>query len=572
MPAETTGSNPAIELNGVHFTYPRSKQPALNGIDLSIKKGEFVMIMGRTGSGKTSLVRTINRIIPQFFKGEFTGSVRIFGNDIENKSVASMAPQVGMVFQDFESQLFSTNIVLDLVFGPENMGVPTADIARRMDWILDTFELRHLVHRDPATLSGGEKQRLAIAGILMLDPPVIILDEPTTDLDPESREKVYSMLENLRNKGITILLIDHSPEYAQCADRIILLNNGQVTADRSPSDFIVHSADFTACGIRIPQLVECAQKLGISDDAVTPSELAELIRRSGITPDQERYETLCADELQASERYPILTVENLSFGYSDQPVLKSLDLSIYSGDFLALIGQNGSGKTTLAKHFNGLLNPCEGTVKFEGNSLLSLDTAKMAGNVGYVFQNPDHQIFSPTVREEVIFGPLNLGLSEKEAEVRVVNALETVGLHGYDDRDPFMLTKGESQRLAVASVLAMHPRVIILDEPTTGLDHPDQIRMMDLLAALNRNGHTVIMITHSMTMTMQYANRAMVMKNGNILADGYIRDIFSQTDQLEEAGLKPPPITRLGLEFGQVIRSVDEFVGLCSKNSVDTQA
>lgn len=521
------------------------------------------MIMGRTGSGKTTLVRTINRIVPRFTKGSFSGTVHLFGSDIRTRSVASLAGDVGMVFQDFESQLFSTSIQLDLAFGPENMAVPPDRIAKRMDRILTQFQLTGLRDRDPATLSGGQKQRLAIATIMMLDPPVIILDEPTTDLDPESRDMVYRMLGQLRDQGRTVILIDHSPDLIRQADRVVLMDRGRIVRDATPVELVRHPGQLNRCGIRMPQIQECLWKLGLEPALSEPAEAAETIRKSAQTPDPKRYEILVARERSPRTGDPVIEIRDLLFSYDRQPVLNGIDLVIHRGEFVTLAGQNGSGKTTLAKHFNGLLSPGSGTLLLGGIPVQKWKAAELAGTVGYVFQNPDHQIFRPTVREEVLFGPVNLGLDDREADARVAEALETVGLTGYDDRDPFMLTKGESQRLAVASILAMHPQILILDEPTTGLDHPDQIRMMDLLTRLNRRGHTVIMITHSMTLTAQFADRVIVMENGSILTDGPVRDVFGRIDILIKTGLKPPPVTRLGLEFDMVVRSVDEFVDLC---------
>jgi len=569
MDSATNKKSAAINISDVNFTYPRSQSTALKDIQFSLNTGCFALLMGRTGSGKTSLMRIINRIIPSFYKGSFNGEVKLFQKDISGLQVSSLAKTVGMVFQDFESQLFSTNSLLDLAFGPENMGIPPDEIQTHMDRIIDVFDLKEIINRDPVTLSGGQKQRLAIASILMLDPPILVLDEPTTDLDPEGTEKVLEILRKLRGEGRTIILVDHSTEYAESADNLVLMNAGQIKANNSPDQLICDFDLLGVCGVRKPQIRECLTGLGLDPVTSDPVSAAHIIRTKGLSPNQEHYESLVFEETKNTCGNQLIKVKDLHFNYNGDTVIDGISLTIHQGDFLALIGQNGSGKTTLAKHFNGLLQPSGGKVTFLDKPVANFKTVDLARNIGYVFQNPDHQIFCPTVREEVIFGPINIGMSEEQANRNVLEAIETVGLEGLENHDPFLLTKGERQRVAVASILAMHPQVIILDEPTTGLDYIDQIRMMDLLVDLNKKGHTIIMITHSMSMTVEYANRAVVIHDGKILADDSVRNIFKDNEILLTASLKPPPVTLLGLEFGMVVQSVQEFVNLCLHRSIE---
>ena len=550
---------PAIQLNDFSFTYANSTESALRDINLSIQANHFTMIMGRTGSGKTSLVRTLNQIIPKFFKGKISGTVKLHGKQVENRTVTSFAGQIGMIFQDFESQLFSTNIQMDLAFGPENIGTPPEIIKHRMAEILKTFNLESLASRDPATLSGGQKQRLAIATILMMDPEILILDEPATDLDPESREKVYSIISHLVNKNRTVILIDHSPDYAQAAHSIIMMEKGSAVKHGPSSAILSDFPLLNRCGIRLPHISNVLRRMNIASETCDPAIAAELILSRYARPDSQDFPPSVSTVDADLQNDPVIETENVHFSYGNTPVLNGIDLTIRCGEFIAFIGRNGSGKTTLAKHFNGLLTPTSGVVKFKGRAVEKYSSREFAHLAGYVFQNPDHQIFRPTVYEEIAFGPENIGMTPEEIKSAVKIAMNTTGIAGRESDDPFMLTKGDRQRVAVASILAMKPDVIILDEPTTGLDYPDQLRMMELLQRLNQSGHTIIIITHSMTLTLEFARRAVVMADGKIIADGPVQSIFADRLTLDAASLKAPPLVELSRQFGFTARTIHEF-------------
>ncbi len=557
--------NSAIEIEDVTFQYKYSEEKALDAVSLAIKEGEFVGIFGASGAGKTSLVRTINRIIPAFFRGSFSGRVRLAGSDTSHQSIAEMSFHCGMLFQDFESQLFSTNVEHEIVFGCENLGIPREEMQKRLKRYLEFAALGEFQGRSPSSLSGGEKQRLAIASILAMQTPFLIMDEPTTDLDPVGKEAIFNILSKLKREQRTVLLVEHETEEAFLCDRIILFDQGKVVVTGSPEDIFRRIDLLLEKGVKPPDLCLLSHRLSLHDLLFHPEEAYLQLRDRGYSLDEKKFRNICIkeEEERKESAEEIVKIQDLSFAYeSGKEILSGINLSIKEGEFIAILGANGSGKTTLVKHFNGLLKPSSGTIFFKGQDISKEHVSQMGKRVGYVFQNPDYQIFSKTVQEEVSYGPSNFGFSAGEVTQRVSQALRTVGLQGREEQDPFAVTKGERQKIAVASIIASSPEVIIMDEPTTGLDYHDQKKMMSLLRTLNDAGHTVIIITHSIWLAAEYARRVIVMANGKIVKDGSPRNLFADDAALRQAHLKSPKITQLGKCFGFPILSVDEFMAL----------
>lgn len=538
----------AISIQDLSFTYAETTRPALRHVNGEVEEGTYVVVMGHEGAGKSTLCCSLNALVPRFFRGEYSGRVLVHGIEVARARVAEMSRRVGLVLQDFEAQLFSTSVELEVAFGPENLRLPRDEIERRVDRYLRFVGLAEMRRREPASLSGGQKQRLAIASVLALEPPVLVMDEPTTDLDPIGREEVLSVADLLRQERRTLLVVDHDPETAVGADQVWLMREGEVVAQGPPRKVLTDLALLESCGVQPPPTVALFQALGWPGQPLTVEEAIALIREHDLAQPRP----LKAPTPSPNGRPVILELRDVDYVYPTRAVeaLKGINLQIREGEFLALVGQNGSGKTTLAKHLNGLLKPTRGEVLFRGRPLGEIRRTEMARHVGYVFQNPDHQIFSNTVREEVSFSLRMAGMDPRTIEERVAEALAVVGLSGYEDQVPFTLTKGERQRVAVASVLAAQPQVIILDEPTTGLDYRHQRSMMEMLRGLHRRGHTVIIITHSMWVAAEYAERVVVMKDGQILLDAPTRTAFAQEAILAEASLRPPPLLRLGNWLG----------------------
>ena len=472
-----------------------------------------------------------------------------------------------MVFQDFESQLFSTNVAHEVAFAMEQVGMDRAEMDRRIMPALEAVGLRGFEHRDPMSLSGGEKQRLAIASVLALRPSVIVLDEPTTDLDPEGRAEVFELIAKLRAEGLSLIVIEHESEELRAADRIIVLREGEVAADGPPAEVFARTELLTACGVRPPGLGRALELLGIDAQPKDVDAALEAILKAYPRLAKTLIEGPADTRVQppptaaASKSPALIGIENVSFNYADGPrVLDSIDLKVEAGEFLAIVGQNGSGKTTLAKHIVGLLQPATGRVTIDGKDRTQMRPAETARAVAYVFQNPDHQIFAATVEDEVAFGPRNFGLAEDEIRRRCDEALEAVGLQSERQSDPFLLSKGERQRLAVASVLVLRPRMLILDEPTTGLDHREQLRMMALVRDLNRAGIAIVIITHTPWLVAEYARRVVLMRKGAKIFDGGVREFFMQDELLRSSSFRAPEITELSRRFGTLALTTDEFV------------
>lgn len=538
----------AISIQDLSFTYAETTRPALQHVNGEVEEGTFVVVMGHEGAGKSTLCCSLNALVPRFFRGEYAGRVLVHNVEVAKARVADMSRRVGLVLQDFEAQLFSTSVELEVAFGPENLCLPRDEIERRIDRYLRFVRLADMRRREPASLSGGQKQRLAIASVLALEPLVLVMDEPTTDLDPVGREEVLSVSDMLRQERRTLLVVDHDPETAVDADQVWLMREGEIVAQGPPRQVLTDLALLESCGVQPPPTVALFQALGWPGQPLTVEEAIARIQEQGLA----RPRPLQSPTTPTNGRPIILELRNVDFVYPARAVeaLKGVNLQIREGEFLALVGQNGSGKTTLAKHLNGLLKPTRGEVLFRGRPLEEIRRTEMARHVGYVFQNPDHQIFSNTVWEEVGFSLRMAGMDPKAVEERVAEALAVVGLSGYEEEVPFTLTKGERQRVAVASVLAAQPQVIILDEPTTGLDYRHQRSMMEMLRDLHRRGHTVIIITHSMWVAAEYAERVVVMKDGQILLDAPTRTAFAEEQVLAEASLRPPPLLRLANWLG----------------------
>jgi energy-coupling factor transporter ATP-binding protein EcfA2 len=551
----------AIKIDNLKYTYRLSDKPALAGVDLAIKPAEFVVILGPSGAGKSTLCYTFNGLVPKFLRGELTGSVTLFGRSSSDQQVNALSEQVGLVFQDFESQLFSTNVELEVAFAPENFGVERAEIARRVQECLATVGLTGLERREPATLSGGQKQRLAIASVLSLQPSMIVMDEPTTDLDPLGKEGVFAVSRRLRAQGLTMVIAEHETEEAAVADRVVVLNEGRVVADGPPAEVLIRTDWLEQLGVQPLGAAQLTAHLGLPP-ALSVETATESLAGAGYRVDPGALASLERADAQrtaAATPEPVIEVRALQHRYPNGLVaLHGADLVINRGEFVAMVGQNGSGKTTLIKHFNGLLMPSAGQVLVNGQPSAGQTVLELGRTVGYVFQNPDHQIFAETVFDEVAFGPRNHGASPDAVKLHVTEALAAVGLEGRETEDPFSLTKGERQRVAVASILATRPQVIILDEPTTGLDYKEQRNMMDLVRRLNEAGHTVICVTHTMWVVAEYAHRTVVVKDGRIWMDGPTRQVMAREAELTQASLKPPQLVRISNRLGGTLLTLAE--------------
>lgn len=575
----------------------------LRGLDLDVPDHSFTVVMGASGGGKSTLLRTFNGIIPDFIDGAFDGDVTVLDRDATATRVSEMARSVGMVIQDYEAQLFGTSIESEVAFGPENLAIPPAEIGDRIGGALSVAGLTDLDRdRGPDTLSGGQKQRLVFAGVLAMQPELLLLDEPTSDLDPVGSRETLSVIGQLgdatrREETVgdwegpdSIVLVTHKIEEALLADHAVLLEGGKV-AQSGPAEEVFTDVDsLRDSRVAVPPLVDAFDRLGFERDDLPLSidAAAATVDEAGLAWDPPATVGGARPGAPAETAQDVgdvvFELEDVAYEYdADGDTVRAVDgvdLTIREGEVVAIVGHNGSGKTTLAKHLNGLLDPDEGVARWDGRDLSDLPMSEVGRRVGYVFQNPDHQIFAATVEEEVAFGPENFGLSGDELDRRVAEAIETVDLDGLEDADPFNLSKGQRQRVALASILATEPEVIVFDEPTTGLDATQQETFMDLVAELNRDqGVTIVMVTHSMSTVATYAPRTVVMADGRKVADVPTRELFADEAGLREWELHPPQPVALsnrlaedqGLDDALPALSVDELVdGLAGERTQTT--
>ena len=547
----------AVATNNLTFTYRGSQSAALRGVTLSIMEGELVGLMGHAGCGKSTLCMCLAGLIPHFLKGALDGEITLQGCGFITKTIREIGKSVGLVFQDFESQLVSTNVEQELAFGPENHGLPRNEMARRVDKYLDLTQLGELRYRQQVSLSGGQRQLLAIAAVLTMETPVVVLDDPMSDLDPSNADKVRGIARSTAEGNRTVIVVEHEPESVVGADRLVLMSNGQIAAEGRTAQLLANLELMERCGVRPPQLAVFFRNIGVPELPLNVEDAVALLPTFRRSTYWHFGETAKARHTNP----PILETRNVFHVYSSGGIsaLENVTFQVYDNEFIAIVGKNGSGKSTLGKLLSGLLRPSTGVVCALGGHTSKMSRRSLALFVGYVFQNPAYQIFAPTVYEEVAFGPRNFGMAEDEILARVTQALSAVDLEGYQDRDPFALTKGERQRVAVASILVARPRILILDEPTTGLDYPQQRSMMEMLVRLHQEGHVVIIITHSMWVAAEYAARTVVMRNGSVILDGPTREVFRREEELASANLKPPPIVQLSNRLNIGALSVEEM-------------
>ncbi|MDJ0601881.1 MAG: energy-coupling factor transporter ATPase [Crocosphaera sp.] len=546
-------------LDKVSYFYPNSKQPALRNISLEVYEGEFLGIIGATGAGKTTLCLTLNGIVPQFYGGRFFGYVTVAGLDTLKHPVSHLAGYVGAVFEDPETQLISTSVENEIAFALENLCVDREEIFSRIPHVLEAVRLEGTEHKHPQELSGGQKQRLAIAAALALQPRLLILDEPTSQLDPIGTMEVFSTVKELNKAlGVTIVMVSHAAEeMAEFSDRLILLSEGEIIATGKPHEIYSEIDLLKDHDLRPPQVAKTfyeIKKRGftIPNIPVTLEEgIKGLNQLENIANSSPKLEFKKVPYREAQN--PLLSTEKLTHIYEDgTKALHGVSLNIYEGEYCLIIGQNGAGKSTLVKHFLNLLQPTQGTVKIKEKDTKVLSVSDLAKSIGYVAQNPDNQIFSMTVEEEVAFALNNVGYEQKKIQEKVNQTLEEMGLLEQKKDHPLSLPKGDRARIIIAAILAMEPDIIIFDEPTTGQDYKGSRAILEVSRQLHEMGKTIIVITHHLYLMPDYAERVIIMGKGTVLLDAPIREAYHKTDLLESTYLTPPQAVLLSQTLSQL--------------------
>lgn len=532
---------------------------AIDQVDLDIQEGQFIAILGHNGSGKSTLAKHINGLLVPT-----EGTLWVDQMDTSSqKDIWEIRQKAGMVFQNPDNQIIGTVVEEDVGFGPENLGVPTEDIWKRVDESLEAVGMTAYRHHSPNKLSGGQKQRVAIAGVMAMHPKCIVLDEPTAMLDPNGRKEVLRSVRELNQKeNVTVILITHYMEEVIWADDVYVMDKGKIVMHGEPREIFSKVTQLKKYRLDVPQVTLLAYELKqagvkIPDGILTIEELVHALEQKEVTAPAEwrsKIESVAFAREKAPEREEkkSLELEHISYVYNpgtayEMHALKDINLNIPQGQFVGIIGHTGSGKSTLIQHFNGLMKPTDGHIFFEGQDIWAeqFPLRGLRSQVGLVFQYPEHQLFETDVLTDVCFGPKNQHLTQEECEKRAKEALEHVGLdESYYAKSPFELSGGQKRRVAIAGVLAMNPKVLILDEPTAGLDPMGRDEILDQIALLHKTrGITIILVSHSMEDIARYVERIIVMNHGEKAFDDTPKKVFAHYKELESIGLAAPEIT-----------------------------
>jgi len=606
-------NTPAVEFKGVTFTYPLAPIPALQNIDLVVQPGEFVSIVGANGAGKSTLCQAVRALVPQFTKGELTGQVLVNGRDNAATTIGELTRDVGYVFQNPFTQMsgVSPTVFDELAYGLGNLGVPADEMRERVEAMLKATKLDDLRDRNPFELSGGQQQRVALASILVMDQPVLVIDEPTSQLDPETTDAMFELIAQAHSAGRTIILVEHKMEQvAQYSDRVVVMESGRIVLHGTPAE-VFSDPRCAKAGVRMPESMYLRRAIvergiPLPEHPLSVKELVDdIAKATGHTP-QPPVASSCAsvagsapiapDEPESGLGYgpfatapacsgspggpshprslthnptpplvhdlpaPLVDVRDVGFNYPNGvEAVRGVSLSVGAGESVAIIGQNGAGKTTLAKLVNGLLKPTSGEVLLGGEPTKKWTAARTARRVGYVFQNPDDQIFNKSVRDEVAYALGRLKVSGDDAARRVDDALTLTGLSKQADTNPYDLPLSVRKFVTIASVVALDTDVVLLDEPTAGQDLIGLNRLIAILRELRRRGKAVVTITHDMEFVSQNFERTVVMAHRQVLDDGRTDEVFYNQGALRQAMVNEPA-------FVQVARS---FVGTTAGLSMD---
>ena len=532
-----------ISFNQFTFQYDAQAEATLKDISFDIAKGEKVLILGPSGSGKSTLAQCLNGIIPNIHKGQAQGQVRIDGQDIFKQSIYDKSQLVSTVLQDPDGQFIGLTVAEDLAFALENDCADQSEMKDKVALWAERLDLTSLLNHRPQDLSGGQKQRVSLAGVLIDESPILLFDEPLANLDPKSGQETIDLIDKIHKEvGATTIIIEHRLEDVlyRPVDRILLVNEGELIFNGSP-DELLSSTLLLENGIREPLYVTVLRQLGFDTrSAQNLSQLDALDLSDLALPDR-----VLKDKRDSSSD-SILKVEGLSVSYGDNPtIIEDLSFSLKKGERLAIVGKNGAGKSTLAKALCGFV-PSQGKLTYEGQDISQDSIAERSERIGFVLQNPNQMISQTMIFDEVALGLRLRGIEEAEVEERVYEVLKTCGLYSFRKWPISALSFGQKKRVTIASILVLKPEIIILDEPTAGQDYKTYTDIMNFLDSLQKQGHTIVMITHDMQLMLEYSDRCLVVVEGKIIADDNPVTILNQKDLLESANLKQTSLYTLG--------------------------
>lgn len=552
--------NPIVDINNLCFTYGARCTPTLSNINLKVKAGEFVLITGQTGCGKSTLLKTLNGLIPHESGGRLSGQVLIDGQDTRNIPVTALSETVGLVFQNPDDQIFSTQVKDEVAFVLENMGAGPAVISEQVSAALAAVGLAGKEADSIFSLSGGQKQRLAIASVIAARPGLLALDEPISQVDPQGAQELLAVLKRLNKEyGITIMIVEHRlHEVMALCDRVVVMDTGSIVWDGPAERIFANPEVLLSHGLRLPQPIAICHQLGVPPEVEAASAVTSIKRCFPVINTAMLTAKACDTGLNLADE--LVTMKDIRFCYETKPVdtLKAVSLTIRRGEVVALMGTNGAGKTTLLQQINGLLQPDSGEV-----TVLGIPAAVNNGNVGQVLQNPDLMLFKSTVRDEILFGCRQI------SDFAMI--LESLGLNGLEADFPLALSRGQRMRVAIAAVLACKPQVLLLDEPTTGQDAGRIEDIAGVLHTFAAAGGAVLFCTHDTEMAAKIASRLIVMSDGRIVADGRPDEVFCQAAALAEASLKLPPAVVMGQALvSRTTLTVEEVVSCVRQTCLGT--
>ena len=530
-----------IEWKDFSFQYETQQEPTLQGVDLTIYKGEKVLIVGPSGSGKSTLGQCLNGIIPNIYKGKKSGEFLIKGQAAFDMSIYDKSHLVSTVLQDTDGQFIGLSVAEDLAFALENDVTALEEMKGRVHKWAEKLDLLSLLSQRPQDLSGGQKQRVSLAGVLIDESPILLFDEPLANLDPKSGQDIIELIDQIhKEEGTTTLIIEHRLEDVlhRPVDRIVLINDGRILFNGSPDQLLATDL-LTQNGIREPLYLTTLRQLGV--DLAKEEQLADLDNLS-ISKGQVQLRTELVKE--TPELQSLFRLEDVSFSYDDRPILKSIHLDIKKGEKIAIVGKNGAGKSTLAKALSSFIQT-EGRYLWEGQDIKGDSVAERAERVGYVLQNPNQMISTNMIFDEVALGLRLRGVDEQEIETRVYETLKICGLYEFRNWPISALSFGQKKRVTIASILVLGAEIILLDEPTAGQDQKNYTEIMEFLEELHQKGHTIVMITHDMQLMLDYSDRALVMVDGELIADTDPASLLSNPELLVKANLKETSIFNL---------------------------
>lgn len=545
-----------IELKDFSFQYKAQSEPTLKNLNLTIYKGEKVLIVGPSGSGKSTIGQCLNGIIPNIYKGTSSGQFLIQGKEAFNLSIYEKSHLVSTVLQDTDGQFIGLSVAEDLAFALENDMVDLGTMKERVRSWAERLDLMKLLDHRPQDLSGGQKQRVSLAGVLIDESPILLFDEPLANLDPKSGQDIIDLIDQIHEEQrTTTIIIEHRLEDVlyRPVDRVILINQGQVLFNGRP-DELLRTTLLAENGIREPLYLTTLRQLGQDINQLEHLDRLEDIELTGVNrsiPEATFTKTGEAEEL--------LKLEQISFAYQENhPILKNISLSIPKGQRLAIVGKNGAGKSTLAKAICGFITT-EGQYTSRGEDIKQESVKERAERVGYVLQNPNQMISTNMIFDEVALGLRLRGVAEEDIKERVYQALKTCGLYEFRKWPISALSYGQKKRVTIASILVLGPEILVLDEPTAGQDQRNYTDIMEFLDSLQEKGHTIVMITHDMQLMLDYSDRALVVSDGQILADLSPAELFTHPDILQEANLKETSIFALANRLGMDPLALTQF-------------